>query len=263
MKKENVSEKKHDDVVPQNKGIPKVESADFPVDGKLDADVIIIGGGGAGIPAAVSAFENGAKKIVMLEKRDRVGGNAIMARGIFGCESSVLRQAMVKTDKDEIFRKAIHWHHYDRINGKLLRAYINQSGDTIDWIRKKGIEWKVDTTTRMNYNQDPTWHCVVGGNMAMVMGRLFKEAMENGLQPFFNTQVKEIIMENGKAVGVKADCEGKELIVKAPSIIKSTGFLSNEEKVKNISVYSKRIFRRIYEPNKGEGILFRAGRGQE
>jgi hypothetical protein len=35
----------------------------------------------------------------MLEKRDRVGGNAIMARGFFGCESSVLRQAMVKTDK--------------------------------------------------------------------------------------------------------------------------------------------------------------------
>lgn len=249
------NEMKHDGP-PKIKGVPKVASAPFPEDGRLEADVVIVGGGGSGIPAAVSAFENGAKRVVLLEKRDRAGGNAIMARGIFGCETSVLRKAMVKTDKDEIFRKAMRWHHYDRVNGKLLRAYINQSGDTIEWIMKRGIEMKVDTTTRMNYNQDPTWHCVVGGNMALVMGTLFKEALEDGLLAYFNTQVTEILVENGQTVGVKAVQEGKTLTVKAPSVIISTGgFLSNEERVKEyFPYYSKDTFGGFMMPNKGEGI---------
>ena len=214
-------------------GISKVPSAPFPGNGTLDADVIIIGGGGAGIPAALSALEQGAKRVVMLEKRNRAGGNAIMARGIFGCESQVLRNAMVYTDKDEVFTNAMRWHHYDKVNGKLLRAYINQSGDTIDWIRKRGIEFKIDTTTRMSYHQDPTWHCVVGGNMAKAMGALFRDALDKGLQVYFETHVEEILIEGGKVAGVRASHDDKELIVNAPSVVvTSGGFLPVEEKVK-------------------------------
>ncbi len=50
---------------PMFKGVRKVPSAPFPENGQLEADVVIIGGGGSGIPASVSAFENGAKRVVM------------------------------------------------------------------------------------------------------------------------------------------------------------------------------------------------------
>lgn len=242
---------------PMPAGVKKVPSAPFPENGRTDADVVIIGGGGAGIPAALSALENGAKKVILLEKRDRAGGNAIMARGIFGCETDVLRKAMVRTDKDEIFTNAMRWHHYDRVDGKLLRAYINQSGDTIDWIMKKGIQFEVNTTTRMNYNQDPTWHCVVGGNMAKVMGTLFTEALEKGLTPYFETTVEEIVMNNGKVCGVRATCDGKELFVKTSSVVVSTGgFLPVEEKVKQYyPAYSKENFGGfMVKSNTGDGI---------
>lgn len=256
MSENNEKPREPHDGPPKFKGVKKVDSAPFPENGTLDADVIIIGGGGSGIPAAVSAYENGAKRVVLLEKRERAGGNAIMARGIFGCETSILRQAMVNTDKDEIFRQAMRWHHYDRVNGKLLRAYINNSGDTIEWILSKGIKMRVDTTTRMNYNQDPTWHCVVDGNMALVMGKLFEEALEKGMQAYFNTSVTEVILENGKVTGVKANQEGKEFVVHAPSVIISTGgFLSNEKKVKEyFPYYSKENFGGFMMPNMGEGI---------
>ncbi|MDR1643218.1 MAG: FAD-binding protein [Clostridiales bacterium] len=241
---------------PPPKGIRKVPSAKMPEGGVIEADVVIIGGGGAGIPAAVSAFENGAKSVVMLEKRERAGGNAIMARGIFGCESSVLRNAMVYSDKDEIFTNAMKWHHYSRVNGKLLRAYINQSGDTIEWLIKRGVGFFVDTTTRMNYHQDPTWHCVKNGNMALAMGKLFTEALELGLQFYADTIVTEIIIENGAVAGVKAVHQGQDLTVKAKAVIVSTGgFLANEEKVKQyFPYYSKDRFGGFQAPNMGEGI---------
>ena len=246
----------HEDGPPKLKGIDKVNSAPFPADGILDADIVIIGGGGAGISAAAEAFENGARKVVLIEKRDRAGGNAIMARGIFGCETSLLRKAMIKTDKDQIFTNAMRWHHYDKVNGKLLRAYINQSGDTIEWILSKGIKMQVDTTTRMNYNQDPTWHCVVDGNMAKVMGTLFKEALDHGLLAFFNTQVTEIMVDAGVVKGVKAILNGKVLTVNAKSVILSTGgFLSNTQKVKEyFPFYDKEYFGGFMMPNMGEGI---------
>lgn len=243
-------------VTSASKSVRRVPSSPIPENGIIEAEVVIIGCGGAGIPAAVAAFENGAKSVVMLEKRDRAGGNAIMARGIFGCESSVLRQAFVKTDRDEIFTNAMRWHHYSRVNGKLLRAYINQSGDTIEWIMKRGIEFKIDTTTRMNYNQDPTWHCVVGGNMSMVIGRLFDEVLSNGAKVYFNTIVDEIIVENGRAVGVRATADGKAITVKASGIVLTTGgFLANEEQVKEyFPYYSKDTFGGFMQPNLGEGI---------
>ena len=37
-------------------------------------DVVVIGGGPAGLAAAISAFDNGAKDILLLEREERLGG---------------------------------------------------------------------------------------------------------------------------------------------------------------------------------------------
>ena len=49
--------------------------------GEYKADVAIIGGGGTGLAAAVSALENGAKKVVILEKLGYLGGSTNVSGG--------------------------------------------------------------------------------------------------------------------------------------------------------------------------------------
>lgn len=44
------------------------------------ADVIIVGGGGAGLSAAVSAAEQGAS-VILLEKMPMLGGNTLVSSG--------------------------------------------------------------------------------------------------------------------------------------------------------------------------------------
>ena len=37
-------------------------------------DIVIIGGGPAGLAAAISAYDNGVKDILLLEREDKMGG---------------------------------------------------------------------------------------------------------------------------------------------------------------------------------------------
>ena len=55
----------------------------------LEAEIVIIGGGGAGLAAAVAAVEKGATDIIVLEKLGHVGGNAALSLSIFAAESPV------------------------------------------------------------------------------------------------------------------------------------------------------------------------------
>ena len=238
------------------RGIPKLTCAPLPETGEMEADVVVVGCGGSGIPAAVSAFENGAERVVIIEKQKRAGGNAVMARGLFACESSVLRQAMIKSDKDEIFTNAMNWHHHTRVNGRVLRAWINQSGETIDWLRKRDVEFEVNTTTRMTYDIAPHWHCVKGSSMATPMAHLVEELLHRGAVFFTETMVEELLMKDGGVAGVKAVHDGTAFAIHAPSVIlASGGFLANTEMVKRFYPdYDEENFGGYKAPNMGESV---------
>ncbi len=64
------------------------------------ADVIIIGGGGAGLAAALSAVTNGSE-VILIEKGSALGGNTIRAGGAYNCADPV-RQKSVPMDPSQI-----------------------------------------------------------------------------------------------------------------------------------------------------------------
>ncbi len=55
-----------------------------PADVEKTADVIVVGGGGAGISAALSALQNGAS-VIILEKAGYLGGNTMVGGGVWNC----------------------------------------------------------------------------------------------------------------------------------------------------------------------------------
>lgn len=103
-----------------------------------EVDLVVIGGGGAGLPAAVAARENGVSSVIVLEKRSVTGGNAARAWGIFAAESPVQKQALVDARKDELYKILLNWSHWS-INPKICRALIDKSADTIRWLEEKGV----------------------------------------------------------------------------------------------------------------------------
>ena len=76
-------------------------------DQDLTADVIVVGGGGAGLAAAVAATDEGAS-VIVIEKMGFLGGNSIVAGGIYNCPDPDLQDyAEFSGDQDSLIETAL------------------------------------------------------------------------------------------------------------------------------------------------------------
>lgn len=104
-------------------------------------DVIVIGSGLAGLSAAVSAKENGAKNVLIIEKTPLLGGHSKYASGSFcACLSSNIDARGVQ-DSPELMTQHI-FESGGRIGSiELIKILASQSVDAYNWLAAKGVKW--------------------------------------------------------------------------------------------------------------------------
>lgn len=106
-------------------------------------DLVVIGAGGAGLPAAVAALEAGLSQVIVLEKRPIVGGNAAMSGGfLFAVDSAPQRTAGVDNSPDEVFRDTMAYYHYDGVDPGLVRLWVDQADESVAWLEKLGVGYR-------------------------------------------------------------------------------------------------------------------------
>ena len=62
------------------------------------ADVVVIGGGGAGLAAAISAVQNGANSVIVVEKNGEVGGDTLVCGAIYNNPDTALQSKVTMSD---------------------------------------------------------------------------------------------------------------------------------------------------------------------
>jgi fumarate reductase flavoprotein subunit len=209
----------------------------------LEADVVIIGAGTSGLPAAVTAAEGGAK-VIVFEKTNTTGGTGNRGMGLFAVESRLQREKQMPLSRDEAFEIFMTYTHW-RVNARLVRAYIDKSADTIDWLEKMGVEF-VEPASYFPQSR-PTWHIVKDPDqgksglnvMSAALKILANRAREKGVQILFETPAKRIIKERNRIVGVIGeDKSGNSVRVNAKAVIIATGgFSDNPEMIKEYTPY--------------------------
>lgn len=237
-------------------------SMSYAADKVIDTDIVIIGQGAAGTAAALAAGELGAK-VVGLEKKGVPGGTGNFSEGIFAVGSKMQRDHYINLTKDETFKKIMNYGHW-RPNARLVRAIVDKSADSIDWMQKNGVKFEKLTT---NYPGGLyTWHIYEGRGAGWINLFQKKATQDYGVKVLYNTPAEKLIMKDGKVAGVVAkDKEGNEVTVNAKAVIIATGgFADNPEMMKKYTRFPG-TDGLAQTGKKGEGIqmAWAAGGGQE
>lgn len=226
----------------------------------MKTQCVVIGGGGAGLAAAMAAVESGVQSVIVLEKRGSLGGNTALATGLFACESPVQARERIIADKDELFKRAMTWAHLDRIDPRIVRVFINKSGDTIRWLEKMGLEFSI---VPFFPNQQPRiWHCPKGRG-ARLTQMLTERCRDRGVQFLLHSSAKKIKRSpEGRVAGILTENKGEVINISAESVIITTGgFGGNKALLKKYcpSYYDDMPLRGL--PLEGDGIVLAAEAG--
>ena len=194
-----------------------------------DVDVVIVGAGGAGMSAAITAKQQG-KTVLLLEKMPYVGGNTTKATGGMNAAETHYQAEQGITDSVEQFVEDTMKGGHNINNPDLVRTMAEKSADAINWLDEIGAPLpKVSfsggaTNARIHAPAD-------GSGVGSYLVNCFSETMEKlGIEVLLETKANEIIMVDGAAAGVKAESPDKELTINAKAVILTTGgFGANEE----------------------------------
>ncbi|MBO8449506.1 MAG: FAD-binding protein [Spirochaetes bacterium] len=188
-----------------------------------DADVLVIGGGGAGSSAAIEAHQAGAK--VLMVTKLRIGdANTMMAEGGI--------QAADKPNDSPA------QHYLDAFGGghfaakpELLRKLVTEAPDAILWLNRLGVEFDKEPdgtmiTTHGGGTSRKRMHAAKDYSGAEIMRTLRDEVLNRGIPVVDFTAAIELILDrDGKAAGaVLLNMETKEIrIARAKTVVLATG----------------------------------------
>lgn len=191
-------------------------------DANMQADVVVVGGGGAGMCAAIRASQLGFNT-VLLEKNPTTGGTSAFTEGVCGIHSRMQEEAGIDINDLDLRLATLDYHHY-RSNEALMDKFYNESGKTIDWLLDEGVEFALVTSLGPSF---PTWH--LHANMGLGYVEKLNEACNNqGVNILLNTPANSLIIEDNKISGIVAtDGDGNELIIASPVVILATGGYAN------------------------------------
>ena len=131
-------------------------------------ELLIIGGGAAGLSAAIEAADLGAQDVLVVEKLGYVGGSAFVSAGILGgWDTQVAKAEGLEIDPMAIYAENMAEKDYT-LDPALTMTTIMKSGETIDWlIDRVGVTFQPEIVTKDGYGTIQAIHLVEGEGPAM------------------------------------------------------------------------------------------------
>ena len=233
--------------------------SDDQVEEELTADVVVVGLGAAGVPAARAAAEAGAK-VVCLESSSHLNSVA-SDMAIFGGQT----QAQWGRGDGFLDKKMVVNMHMEEcshhVSQSIISRYYDESGAALDWFvgASKNLYMapesyaEIPTDAQANYmfpymypvpetydytKEDlPCYPTSVGfSSLATVMADNLQAAVDAGAEVRYSTKGVELILnDEGAVAGIYAQAAGSDGYIKitAPSVILATGdYLGNEDMMK-------------------------------
>jgi succinate dehydrogenase/fumarate reductase flavoprotein subunit len=198
----------------------------------VDADVVVIGGGAAGLATAVRAAELGAR-VTLIEKNAELGGTTKLSIGSISAAGTKLQRAAgVRDNPDDHFldMAAFAGDLVPRDNLALRRLYVENAADTVHWIQDKGVA--LFGPMPEPPHRQPRMHNVLPNSAAYIYW-FEREAVRLGVTIVRGTAAQHLEQQGGRVTGVWVQGpSGRHLVRATKGVVLAAGDFSNSVEVK-------------------------------
>lgn len=191
-------------------------------------DIVIVGGGPAGLAAAVSAKQtNPDKNVILVEKLDILSGNGKFDMNFFDMINTEAQKAAGNDEwvGEAGLAKFLESKSTNGESAERIKVWADEEYNLDAWLRDMGVE--------LNYNYGGTNHMAEDNQYSgeVIQAGLEKAAKELGVDVRPGTKGMDLVMEDGACKGVVVlNNDNETYTINAKSTIIATGgFCSNKE----------------------------------
>ncbi|WP_068255206.1 FAD-dependent oxidoreductase [Janibacter corallicola] len=193
-----------------------------------DYDVIVVGAGGAGLAAAVSAAQAGGR-VLLLESQEEVGGSTQLSAGLLTAAGTTVQSALgVEDSPERMFQHYMDLNQWRVLPGPV-RMFCEESSGLIEWVTDLGVE----IPAQISHNAHQPGLCRAGvedvwrGHVPKDQGYGLVQALDRararlGVDLALGSRVEDIVVDEGAIAGVVV--EGTTIT--APSVVIASGGLA-------------------------------------
>jgi len=196
----------------------------------IETDVAIIGGGGAGIPAAIEVARAGGKCVV-LEQANECGGTAAMSGGGCCIVGTPLQKAQGIEDTPDIaFEDCVKWGG-GAADEVWARYYLEHTlHDLYHWAESCGAKW-IDMKSQEG-NRVLRWHRPDNSGLGLMTAFIKTAESLPNITIMSGTSAERLLTQDGRVCGVAAKRNNESFDIRSKTVIVATGgFNSNLDMV--------------------------------
>jgi flavocytochrome c len=199
-------------------------------DSSVQTDVAIIGGGGAGIPAAIEVARAGGRAIV-LEQAAECGGTAAISGGGCCIIGTPLQKSLgIEDTPDMAFEDWVKWGG-GAADEVWARFYLEHTlHDLYHWAESCGAKW-VDMKFQEG-NRVHRWHRPDNNGLGLMTALIKTVQSLPNITIMTSTDAEKLIVENARVAGVTAKRNSDTIEIRSKNVVVATGgFNSNLDMV--------------------------------
>lgn len=194
-----------------------------------ECDVVVVGTGGAGMAAAVSAAEAGAK-VILLDKMDIYGGNTNCGEGTFNSPDPARQDPMGIEDSADKFFEDTYEGGDEKADPELVRILADNALDGIHWMEAHGLVFNDEVFTAIG-GKWQRGHSIKVQKMGQQGGAYYVSCLMDcatrlGVKYYTDAKVEAISTDaDGNVTGVTGSrvSSGNPVTVTAKSVVMATG----------------------------------------
>ena len=185
-------------------------------------DVVVVGSGGAGLSAAITAAQSGAR-VVVLEKLAGVGGNTVRSTALYNCVDDALQHPLGIYDSEEIFFQETFEGGHEMAKPELVRILTSQADEGMRFLEEQGLQFDTVIDNCLGGAHDRGHYSLAHAGTDYI--EVLQTACDRlGVTIVLETAAKELIVDDGRVCGVRAVCRGEKQEYRAArGVVLATG----------------------------------------